>query len=285
MTHTDTRRIKRHLQHLSDSMLFCLVSSILAQKQNSGVTIAVENERSFCLMIPPRPGELFGPTEHEAIAACYGNPRGALGAISLPSGFIQSAHFLSTDSYVQVTGRMDGATYGMDPNDDGGMIDDASWGIRPTSTCFGYSSYVEYMGARPGVYCVRCCKSGHDHLCDATRDRIGCFQGIPGDYGPGFTSTQTGSNPGVVGSPPSPTNQSRVPQPTVQPGPPSTTQDSPSSQRTSSISIMITSSILHQAPIPTVAKPVSNTPNPTPTTPNSATQAITSWWLFLILLI
>ena len=165
------------------------------------LSIGIDDPYNFCLMIPPNPGQNVGATEHLAIAGCYGLPDKVTAFKPLPTGFIQSAHYVATPNYVQVTGQMDGSTYDMDPNDEGGQLDDAPGGIRPTSNCVGYAHYLQYLGPKPGVYCVRCCKNYSD--CDASRDTIGCFAGIPGDYGPGISSVTTGSSGAVVGSNPS----------------------------------------------------------------------------------
>ena len=165
------------------------------------LTIGLDNQFNFCLMIPPNPGDNVGATEHLSVAGCYGLPSSVESYKPLPTGFIQSAHYVSTPNYVQVTGLIDGSAYNMDPNDDGGQLDDAPGGIRPTSNCVGYSHYLQYLGPKPGVFCVRCCKIYSD--CDASRDTIGCFAGIPGEYGPGYSSVTSGSAGAVVGSNPS----------------------------------------------------------------------------------
>jgi hypothetical protein len=163
------------------------------------LTVAIENEFNFCLMMPPRPGANVGDTEHESISLCTNTRLGP----PLPPDFITAAHYFSTPEYVQVTGFMNSSLYQMDPNDLGGQIDDASWGIRPTSKCAGHAAYLEYIGPKYNIFCIRCCLNAT--LCDASFDTIGCEAGIKGRYEKGTFSNQVQGGPLVYTTPTTPT--------------------------------------------------------------------------------
>lgn len=90
------------------------------QRRSTGVNIDVHSERDFCSYLPPHPGELISATENDAdpfcsIAKTY--------ASTFPVGFIKSAHFLRTDAYVQITGRIDHTKYNILTDDGGGQYD------------------------------------------------------------------------------------------------------------------------------------------------------------------
>ena len=157
-------------------------------------------------MMPPAQGLNVGNTEGTSLARCIGNVPGSDSAGTLPNGFIASAHFKSTNDYIQVSGDLDTSKWIFPSGDTGGQYDSALWGSRPFSTCAGYSSYLEYLEPDNNRYCVRCCKK--DSFCDASFDLLGCERGMSGtSFGPGFDSNgQVSSNP----SPPQPTKTSNV---------------------------------------------------------------------------
>lgn len=92
----------------------------------------VVDSQNFCVFLPPK-GEMDKPlsdNEWDSEAYCMGNTPGAKNANKLPDGFIQSAHYVATDAYVQVTGQFDPTKIGLNPLDDGGQCDVAvSWAI------------------------------------------------------------------------------------------------------------------------------------------------------------
>lgn len=103
---------------LSNLMMF--VMALPFQKRSTGVDIDLKSEKDFCTYLPPHPGELISATENDAdpfcsVAKTY--------ASTFPAGFIQSAHFLRTDTYVQITGRIDHTAYDILTDDGGGQYD------------------------------------------------------------------------------------------------------------------------------------------------------------------
>lgn len=150
--------------------------------------------------------------EKSGVSACTASavPQGASPTKSLPTGFIQSAHFISNQFYSQVTGRYNPSAYGLSPADQGTQFDDllAEYkGVLPNSGCAGFQTYLEYLGS--GVFCIRCCKYAFSYYCNPSYDTVGCYNGIPGDYdSPGFTNNGvpavTGSAPSTFGSAPIP---------------------------------------------------------------------------------
>ena len=182
----------------------------------SGITVAIQNATAFCLMLPPQPGQNVGNTEGSSLARCTVPMAEATGSLLLPKGFIRSAHFISTNHYVQVTGQLDRGAYGLAASDQGGEYDSDPHGSRPGSVCAGATSYFSYVEPSDNRYCIRCCQSGGD--CDSSQDLVGCLSRMTGNYGPGFTqngqsisasestSTITGSETPPVITQPSPPN-------------------------------------------------------------------------------
>lgn len=89
-------------------------------KRGTGVNIAVNSDSDFCSYMPPHPGQSVSATENDAKSFCtaakdYAN--------LFPAGYIQSAHFLRTDRYVQITGRINHTSYDILTEDGGGQYD------------------------------------------------------------------------------------------------------------------------------------------------------------------
>jgi hypothetical protein len=99
--------------------------SLLNLVSAGGMIGQVVDATSFCVFLPP-PGQMSAPlsdNEWDSQAYCLGTTPKATGANTLPAGFIQSAHYVATDDYVQVTGQMDPAKIGLNPTDEGGQCD------------------------------------------------------------------------------------------------------------------------------------------------------------------
>lgn len=83
-----------------------IVGSLLlvSQQAQAAMVIQVVDSNNFCTFLPPTDStdRLIADSETEADAFCMGSTPKATGAGSIPSGFIQSAHFVATDDYVQV---------------------------------------------------------------------------------------------------------------------------------------------------------------------------------------
>ncbi|RIA87257.1 hypothetical protein C1645_777670 [Glomus cerebriforme] len=146
-----------------------------------GLNVTVESEQLFCSFLPKTQGETIGASESDAVPYCtQANPPNAPGATAFPDGFIKTAHFVTTDTYVQVTGTMDITKFGLDPTDGGGQYDNQGEGSPPGALCTGYEKFVNLVEPSDGIYCIRCCKNPDE--CDTGKSTEGCHTIIPGDY-------------------------------------------------------------------------------------------------------
>src|SRR5687767_9785952 len=73
-----------------------------------GQIVSVESAEVFCSFLPTLPGQSISDSEGDAVAFCTQETPKTPGSIIFPTGFIKTAHFVKTDTYVQVTGTMDG---------------------------------------------------------------------------------------------------------------------------------------------------------------------------------
>ncbi|KAG2172677.1 hypothetical protein INT43_000024 [Umbelopsis isabellina] len=161
---------------LSVLALAVAVSSLPIAKRGSGVAIEVKSSSQFCFYLPPHKGGDIAASEDNAIPACTDTSL-ASGAIQFPTGFIKSAHYVSTSGYVQVTGRIDRTQYGLKASDGGGQMDNLD---LPKGTCNGYKHFVNLVEPDADVYCIRCCKDSSD--CNLGKSQYGCERVVPGDY-------------------------------------------------------------------------------------------------------
>ncbi|KAF9958033.1 hypothetical protein BGZ72_000964, partial [Mortierella alpina] len=97
--------------------------------------------------------------EDSAIAFCNKANSKAPGAKIFPDGFVLSAHWASSDSWVQITGQIDPAKYNLNPCDAGGQYD-----IRAPvgASCAGFSHFVNVIEPTDGVYGMKCCQNKED---------------------------------------------------------------------------------------------------------------------------
>ncbi|CEP14999.1 hypothetical protein [Parasitella parasitica] len=103
------------------SLLFQAIALAMPfDKRGTGVDIGVNSSSDFCSYLPPHPGQSVSATENDADPFCTAAKKYAE---CFPVGFIQSAHFLRTDRYVQVTGKINHTTYDILTNDGGGQYD------------------------------------------------------------------------------------------------------------------------------------------------------------------
>ncbi|ORY01485.1 hypothetical protein K493DRAFT_347288 [Basidiobolus meristosporus CBS 931.73] len=140
--------------------------------------VVLNSTESFCLFLPSQPGMIIGEHEDDAVVFCTQQNPTAPKAKIFPQGFIQSAHFNQTDSYVQVTGKMNPAAYQLSPNDGGGQFDNR--GAPSNSGCAGYTYFVSLLEPNTSKYCIRCCNQKDD--CNMGLSVDGCDAVIPGDY-------------------------------------------------------------------------------------------------------
>ncbi|KAL1936005.1 hypothetical protein VTP01DRAFT_139 [Rhizomucor pusillus] len=155
-----------------------------------GLTVAVETDNNFCLMLPLSPGNrddnggeddpsAIADSEKSARAFCTNENVNVPGASTLPPGFITSAHFAQDlqKGFVQVRGSIDRDAYSLSSSDSGGQYDDHGSGAPPGSHCKGYPYYVSLIEPNLNRFCIRCCQEYED--CNAGRSEYGCDRIVP----------------------------------------------------------------------------------------------------------
>ncbi|KAI9354019.1 hypothetical protein BD770DRAFT_392926 [Pilaira anomala] len=176
------------------SIVSCI--SLLASSVHAyGMVAQVVDENNFCVFLPPddSPNRIISDSEWNANAFCLGNTPLAKEAGTLPSGFIQSAHYVETEAYVQVTGQMDGSKADLDSTDGGGQMDIKA---PDGSSCAGWSYYVNLIEPETNTYCMRCCNDSKS--CNRGISEKGCAHIIPGDYsGPMDSSAEPTSSSSI----------------------------------------------------------------------------------------
>ncbi|KAI9466389.1 hypothetical protein BDB00DRAFT_866050 [Zychaea mexicana] len=162
--------------------------------ENPYITLQVQDASNFCTFLPPADSENrnIADTEYIANVFCLGNNPLAKSAGQMADGFIQSAHYLATDDYVQVTGQIDPAKANLNVTDEGGQYDIV---MPKGAVCAGnWKHFVNLIEPAGRTYCIRCCHSKVD--CNRGISEKGCAHIIPGDYsGPENGIAVTTSNP------------------------------------------------------------------------------------------
>ena len=87
-----------------------------------GKEVAIKSQTDFCLFLPPTPGADVATTEDFGVLYCAKGTAGAPGAKTFPSGFITTAHYAKSSSYIQVTGYLDRTKYSLKASDEGGTL-------------------------------------------------------------------------------------------------------------------------------------------------------------------
>ncbi|CAO3590521.1 unnamed protein product [Absidia cylindrospora] len=164
--------------HLS-TVLATLPMVMTLAVQVAGQLSQVVDANNFCLYLPPpnSKNRNIADTEWNAQAFCMGNTPKALKANKMPEGFVQSAHFVATDTYVQVTGQIDPTKANLNVTDEGGQMDVAA---PKGSLCAGWKLYVNMIEPTGKTYCMRCCND--KKTCNRGISEKGCAHVIPGDY-------------------------------------------------------------------------------------------------------
>ncbi|KAF9435030.1 hypothetical protein BGZ76_007009 [Entomortierella beljakovae] len=145
----------------------------------TGQTAALISSSQYCIFLPPEVGGNIADNEDRAVAFCNKPISTAPKAGTLPTGFIQSIHFVTNTSkgYVQITGRIDRSKYKLSASDGGGQYDTrAPVGAK----CAGYASFVQLIEPDEQIYCLRCCKNKAD--CPVNKSTYGCKKVLGGDY-------------------------------------------------------------------------------------------------------
>lgn len=97
-----------------------VVKALPLEKRGTGAAIEVKSELNFCSYLPPGRGLSVSITEKDGEAYCT---TARSYADAFPEGFIQSAHFASTPTYAQITGRINHTVFDILTNDGGGQYD------------------------------------------------------------------------------------------------------------------------------------------------------------------
>lgn len=120
---------------------------------------AIQDEKNFCTMFPPKSVSEVAPSEACATSVCFGNPsaKDTKNNERFKDGVILSAHYVKTVNYTQVTGCMNGALWDLNPSDDGGQMDSHGWDYR----CDDNGKFMALVEPSSNTYCIRCCK-GND---------------------------------------------------------------------------------------------------------------------------
>jgi hypothetical protein len=105
---------------IASLVLAAVVQALPLNKRGTGVNISVNSEADFCSYLPPAPGKSVSETETDGKPFCS-TARDY--ADAFPPGFILSAHFASTPTYTQITGRIDHKVYDILTEDGGGQYD------------------------------------------------------------------------------------------------------------------------------------------------------------------
>ncbi|KAH8554180.1 hypothetical protein BGW37DRAFT_483729 [Umbelopsis sp. PMI_123] len=152
----------------------------------------IVDSSNFCIFLPPvgSADVNIADTETYATVRCMGSTPQAIGAGTLPSGFILSAHYVETSAYVQITGQIDPAKAGLNVSDDGGQYDVKA---PDGSSCAGWQYYVNLIEPSGNDYCIRCCNDTVN--CNRGISQAGCARIVPGDYsGPGVSTSSVTSS-------------------------------------------------------------------------------------------
>ncbi|GAN08254.1 secreted protein [Mucor ambiguus] len=163
----------------TSSLIAASVALLSSYVNAYGQIAQVVDANNFCVFLPPNDSKdrIIADTEWNAQAFCIGNTPKAKNAGKLDSDFIQSAHYLKTDQYVQVTGQINPAKAKLIASDEGGQMD-----VRAPmgSSCAGWKYYVNLIEPAGNTYCMRCCND--DRTCNRGISEKGCAHIIPGDY-------------------------------------------------------------------------------------------------------
>ncbi|KAL7321134.1 hypothetical protein PS15m_000945 [Mucor circinelloides] len=163
----------------TSSLIAASVALLSSYVNAYGQIAQVVDANNFCVFLPPNDSKdrIIADTEWNAQAFCIGNTPKAKNAGKLDSDFIQSAHYLKTDQYVQVTGQINPAKANLIASDEGGQMD-----VRAPmgSSCAGWKYYVNLIEPAGNTYCMRCCND--DRTCNRGISEKGCAHIIPGDY-------------------------------------------------------------------------------------------------------
>ncbi|SCV73518.1 BQ2448_7444 [Microbotryum intermedium] len=186
-----------------------LVAGQANSQSSMSRTLQVNSLNDFCLFAPPTTGVTIGDSEAYEVAYCTAPNRGTR---SIPAGTIQSAHFLETPHYTQITGTGDFTKINVQRGDEGGELDPhgATGKGNPVGAVVysgGTEIYEWHEFISDTEFCIRVCKPSVPDAwlwCQHIYDLQGCEWNDPGQYGSGFDTCEgDGSDlpPGIYSLP------------------------------------------------------------------------------------
>ncbi|KAF9272062.1 hypothetical protein BGZ68_002763, partial [Mortierella alpina] len=136
-----------------------------------GKTALIIDENFFCLFLPTRGQSVDSALGDKFMAApvCTSELSPVLGTDSLAYNFIKSKSVKKGKDWVQVTGKMEPAKYGLDKKDQGAAY---HHGIAKGARCLGYRHFLQFIEPNNKTFCLRCCKRKED--CPVDKSREGC---------------------------------------------------------------------------------------------------------------
>ncbi|KAF9356351.1 hypothetical protein BGX26_005389 [Mortierella sp. AD094] len=167
---------------LAATTLFLSTSSVSEAapvKRVYGQTAALISATEYCIFLPPNRGGNIADNEDRAVAFCNVAISTAPNAGIIPTGLIQSVHFVenTAQGWVQITGRLNPSAYGLSKSDGGGQYDMRA----PVGAKYaGYNAFVQITEPDSGIYCLRVCKNKSN--CPVNKSEYGCKTVIGGDY-------------------------------------------------------------------------------------------------------
>ncbi|KAI8137552.1 hypothetical protein BJV82DRAFT_634808 [Fennellomyces sp. T-0311] len=160
---------------LAIAFFVALTQALPLERRVGNINILVKSASQFCSYLPPNPGQPIAEAEGSAVPFC--TQVQASGTRQFPSGFIVSAHYKSTSTYTQVTGRIDRSKYKLSASDGGGQYDNKN---EIGGKCNGWGHWVNLVEPDSNIFCIRCCENSSD--CNLGRSEYGCQSVVPGDY-------------------------------------------------------------------------------------------------------
>ncbi|PVF95533.1 hypothetical protein CPB86DRAFT_787890 [Serendipita vermifera] len=161
----------------------------------------VNNIKDFCLWGAQEPNSVIGNIEQIVVAYCSQPGRGTR---LFKDGTLNSAHFVETPDYIQITGTGNFVNINIAPGDAGGELDPHGpdglgnphgglvftnhWNNGTNGLGEQIHEWTNFMSVNE--YCIRVCKEGPRAAmwCEHIYDVTGCKWNMPGNYEDGFTS-------------------------------------------------------------------------------------------------
>ena len=145
-----------------------LASPFCTANATQNTETSITNASAFCIMLTGYGAYPVALNEGCASTYCYGHAS-KLGP-PMPKGYILSAHYATNTTYVQVTGCIDSSVWAQNPTDEGGQMDSHGWPYA----CQGYNKFVSLIEPATNSFCIRCCNSTDNSVCNTSNRRSCC---------------------------------------------------------------------------------------------------------------